>query len=328
MAPGCRLEGMDHSHHALDSLGGLSEGRIVGLMGTDVRVVAWARTQEAATTAQEAAFEEMVRLQSIFSIYDPTSAISRWRRGEDFEVPDELTIALGQARHWFDQSGHAFHPASRALHARWQRAATEGVVPSRDEMQEMADAIAVLPWEFGAASDEHRIADCSGVDLNAFAKGWIVDNGLGVGSAIGVTRIGVNAGGDLAHLTQDAHWKVGVEDPPRPSDNGADRLCTLSIGSQAVATSGLARRGFRVGDDWFGHVIDPRTGWPVEHVAQVSVVATDAATADALATVCGVLPLDEGIAFVEATDGCEALVVPADKALSPVSTSGWQRLLA
>ena len=124
---------MDHSHHALDSLGGLSEGRIVGLMGTDVRVVAWARTQEAATTAQEAAFEEMVRLQSIFSIYDPTSAISRWRRGEDFEVPDELTIALGQARHWFDQSGHAFHPASRALHARWQRAATEGVECRKDK---------------------------------------------------------------------------------------------------------------------------------------------------------------------------------------------------
>lgn len=306
----------------MDALPQLVEGRYHPLLGTDVRIQVWADERRAAVAAEDAAGAEMVRLQQVFSIYDPTSQLSRWRRGQlvaDHHTP-ELTAALTTAHEWFVAGGGTFHPGCRALQDRWRRAAKEGAVPSHDEMQALADAGRALGFrvEDGAVVVD---GDCSGVDLNAFAKGWIVDAAVARAASMpGVVRVGVNAGGDLRHHGRDS-WRVGVENPLNPSDNGADRLCTLQISNQAVATSGLARRGFTVEGQWFGHVVDPRNGWPVQHVAQVSVVAPTAADADALATICGVLPVDESLAFVAGHDGCEVLLVEADGRVTTSSTS-------
>lgn len=68
----------------------------------------------------------------------------------------------------------------------------------------------------------------------------------------------------------------------------------------------------RIGERWYGHVLDPRTGWPVAHVAAATVVAPDAATADALATSLTVLSVAEGMALVDGIPGVEALVVDRD----------------
>lgn len=68
---------------------------------------------------------------------------------------------------------------------------------------------------------------------------------------------------------------------------------------RAVATSGRARRGFRIDGRWYSHVIDPRTGWPVDAPASVSVVAPTAEVADVVATVVGVLGPRDGLAVAE-----------------------------
>jgi FAD:protein FMN transferase len=78
-----------------------------------------------------------------------------------------------------------------------------------------------------------------------------------------------------------------------------------------MATSGLAKRGFRISGTWYSHVIDPRTGWPVDHVSSASVVARNASTADALATVLSVLSPDEGLTWLdEHQPNTPACVVP------------------
>ena len=64
---------------------------------------------------------------------------------------------------------------------------------------------------------------------------------------------------------------------------------TIELRDAGMATSGRARRGYRIGGRWYSHVIDPRTGRTVDDVASVTVVASSAATADVLATLLGVL---------------------------------------
>lgn len=311
---------------------GFSQGHYQPVMGTDLRVQVWAGDRAAAEHAERVLVERIGELSAVFTTWQDDSLLVRWRRGEvDAPPGSELEQVLASAADWFVRGRGSFHPACEALRRRWLEAEATGVVPSREELQDLADGLRDLPWR---AEDGHpgaerivRTGDCSGADLNAFVKGWILDDAIRAARqrVPGTTRIGVNAGGDLRHVGWGS-WRVGVEDPLRPSDNGADRLCTIAVANQAVATSGLARRGFRVGDRWFGHVVDPRTGWPVDHVAQVSVAAPDAATADVLATICGVLPLDEGIALVEQQAGAEALVVGARG--EQVTTPGWEALLA
>jgi hypothetical protein len=150
-------------------------------------------------------------------------------------------------------------------------------------------ASAPLPFE---VREGRLTGDCSGVDLNAIAKGAAVD--ASVIAAVGladVTAVLVNAGGDLRRHGPGS-VVVDVGDPGDPHDD-APALATWELSQGAVATSSGVRRGFRVGERWYGHVLDPRTGLPIAGTLQATVVAPDAATADAAATAALVLPPDD-----------------------------------
>jgi thiamine biosynthesis lipoprotein len=152
------------------------------------------------------------------------------------------------------------------------------------------------------------IGDCSMVEVNAIAKGYIVDRALAAARALGpALDISVNAGGDLAHRGQQ-DLRVGIEDPIRPYDNEPP-LTSVHIRDEGLATSGRSRRGVRIGGRWYGHVIDPATGMPVEEIASITVVAADAVRADVLATVAGVRPPRDAAATIEELGGHAGLVV-------------------
>ena len=113
----------------------------------------------------------------------------------------------------------------------------------------------------GAGTDVSilRHADCGALDLHSIAKGWAVDRLVDAAMACdGVSRAIVNAGGDLRH-DGDGTMRVGVEDPNAIADNRtpADRI---EVSRRAVATSGIARRQFVIGDRRYSRLIDPRTG--------------------------------------------------------------------
>ncbi|MGB7963967.1 MAG: FAD:protein FMN transferase [Propionicimonas sp.] len=255
--------------------------------------------------AEHAILAEFSRLDAVFSTYRSDSELSRWALAGG-GCSAELTEVLIAAEYWWQASRGAFHPAIGAFRALWLRAAERGEPPAREALAALADS---RPLPFRVVDGRVRqVGDCSGVDLNALAKGYIVDQAVAAGMAVpGVSSVVVNAGGDLVHAGA-GRIEVGIEDPSRPYDNLPPRWRT-SVENGALATSGLARRGFRVSGTWFGHVIDPRTGLPVEHTASVSVRAPQAMDADALATICGVLPAGEALAFLADRDGCECLIV-------------------
>ncbi len=293
-----------------------SRGVYHPLLGTNVeiRVVAASAVgaQELAEAGEQAAVAEMVRLQSVFSVFDPGSELSRWRSGGDLEPSAELAEVLEAAEHWWAESGGAFHPATARLRQRWLRAEAEQRVPSPDELGGLARELRSLPFtvEEGTVT---RTGDCSGLDLNAIAKGYIVDRGVAAAAACdGVRDVLVNAGGDLRHIGAGP-VRVGVEDPRSP---GGEPIRVVELGEAAMATSGPVHRGFRIGERWFGHVLDPRTGWPVAERPSTTVQAPDAMTADALATVVGVL---------DWTDAVRVLMTVPESAAITIDPSGAVR---
>ena len=75
-------------------------------------------------------------------------------------------------------------------------------------------------------------------------------------------------------------WQVGISHPLSPGV----RLATISLNDRAVGTSGSGRQSFVFEGKRYGHIIDPRTGWPADHFLSVTVLAEQAVQADALAT--------------------------------------------
>ena len=277
-----------------------------GLLGTVVELRVTAADEEEAELVDGVVIAEIERLVAVLSARDERSELRRWARGEVTEPSSELAAVLASAEEWTRRSGGAFDPrVGRAVDV-WSRAAADGRVPDADEL--------------GRAVEGTPDAPPGIVDLSAIAKGWIVDRAVALGgSQTGVGSLTVNAGGDLRHVGGGS-IVVGIEDPHRPYDN-APPLVAVRLGQGALATSGGARRGWRIDGRWYPHVLDPRTGRPVDRVASASVLAPDAATADVVATVLTVAEIDEGLAFVEGLEGVEALVVARDGTVS--RSPGW-----
>ncbi len=260
---------------------------------------------------------EMARLESIFSAFDEDSVLSRWRRGTTVDHAEFATV-MAAALGWQLESRGAYNPLVGVLSRRWETAVATAVVPSYDEMAELAASIAVPRFEVDG-STVSAIDDCSELNLNALAKGYIVDRAAATAMAAGARSVVVNAGGDLAHRGCGA-VHAGIENPRRPYDNEPP-LVVVEVANGALATSGSARRGFVVGDQRFGHVVDPGTGWPVESILSISVSAPDAVTADVLATVAGVGSPSSAIDYLDSRVDAEGFVV--DPGGAQFCTGGW-----
>lgn len=269
----------------------------------------------AAAQAAEVAFATIAELESVFSAYDEASDLQRWKRGQLTDLSSSFCRVMADALAWQERSEGAFNPLIGVLTDRWRRAGDVGAMPSTDELGHLADTIRRPRFTLDVDGRPRPIGDVGPLTLNAFAKGWIVDRAaeaaLAASPSLGVV---VNAGGDLRH-TGPGSVPAGVENPLRPFDNEPP-VAVVSIAREGLATSGRARRGIHVAGRWFGHVIDPRTGWPADAVASISVIAADAATADVVATIAGVEPAVHAPARADRF-GAACLVIGADGAHHP-----------
>lgn len=146
------------------------------------------------------------------------------------------------------------------------------------------------------------------IDLGGIAKGWIVDKVADSLRPFGPAL--VDAGGDVRATGKASGlpWPVAVADPHRPERD----LALVELADEAIATSSVGRRRWRVGEEWMHHIIDPRTQRPsTSDVHTVSVVGESARAAEVQAKVVLLLGSEAGAADLEAR-GASAVVVLLD----------------
>jgi FAD:protein FMN transferase len=253
---------------------------------------------------------EIERLENIFSVYLPSSDLSQWKHAPlgtneaslKAQVHPELCEVLALAEHWRLQTSGCFTPLADEFTKCWRDAEAKQLVPSSGELEALCTATAEPRYVVDAKTgDVTKTGDCSLLSLHAIAKGWIVDRAAELAMRNEqVAAVLVNIGGDLRLCGNGemATSVVAIENPLRAYDNEPP-IGQIRLSSGGLCTSGGSRRGFRIADRWYSHVIDPRTGYPVDSIASASVLAHDATTADAIATMLSVVEPAEGLAFVE-----------------------------
>ncbi len=137
-----------------------------------------------------------------------------------------------------------------------------------------------------------------GVDPTGYVKGWAAQRAVDALDSVEVAGALVNAAGDIASIRSTTPFRIGIA---HPVERG-ELACVVELPG-AIATSGNYERG--------AHLIDPRSGRPVESVASASVTGPDLGLADALATALAVAG-GEGLTMFDAIDGYEAFVVLCD----------------
>lgn len=146
------------------------------------------------------------------------------------------------------------------------------------------------------------------IDLGAIAKGYAVDQAVKRLKGLGVQSALVNAGGNIYCLGKKGNrkWHIGVRHP-RKSD---EIIFYLDLENQAAATSGDYEQFFILDKKRYNHIIDPKTGYPVDNkIASATIVAQDATTSDGLSTTMFVLGKEKGLELANKIDGVEVKIV-------------------
>ncbi len=311
------------------------------VLGTSFRLIVLCASQEEAAACERRALDAIEAHRRVLSTWEPESELSRlnalpWTERKDVELSPTLGSALKQALRWHGRTGGVFDVYLGELHDLWREAARTGQEPPAAELARLAEAarggpgFSVARRRVGTRSVELLTCERAGrFDVDGFAKGLIIDQALAaaVRGAQGLEGALLEVGGDLRTWGSGAPgmrapWTVDVADPAEPADN-APPLCRIALRDRAVASSGGYARPLQVGGRRRMQIFDPRTGRPAEHVLGATVVAADAAAADALATTLCVLPPDEGLKVAAA---CEAECLIVDREGKRHASPGWQAL--
>jgi thiamine biosynthesis lipoprotein len=168
------------------------------------------------------------------------------------------------------------------------------------------------------------------LDLCGIAKGHALDRIVVALTDLGLTDFLLELGGEVhasGRHPAGRDWQVGVE---RPGMGAGGVQCVVALGGMALATSGDAINSYRHGGRRYSHIIDPLTRQPTDTpLASVTVLATTAMTADALATGLYAMGPERGPAYAEGA-GVEALFLTKDgDTLRAITTAGFgARILA
>ncbi len=265
-----------------------------------------------ARRAMNAGRAEVVACELALSRFDGQSDLSRLNslNGEWVPVDERLVSALEAALLAREATGGRFDPTILpALVAAGYDRSFEQVTPRAPRV--------VRSWRAGAAIEIDserrcvRIEAGAAVDLGGIGKGFSADRALRAMRAAWPQLRGglVDLGGDIAvwgDSPDGGRWRVGIADPREP---GAS-LGVLRIAAGGVATSGRDQRRFGLRNE-LHHLIDPTTGVPARGgPLAVTVVAADAAAAEAHATALAVTAARAARAYVAERPGLGALVVP------------------
>ncbi len=242
--------------------------------------------------AAVSALDLVESLESQMTVYRDSSEISDINRTafeEDVPVEPRLFELLRQALDISHQTGGAFDITSGPLSRVWGFHRREGRVPSAEDLE---PALGCVGSRWVSLDERHATIRflAPGVELNlgGIGKGYALDRCRELLELKGVSDFLMHGGhssvvavGDRSQASGDEPgWTVAVRHPLRTEQ----RLLEVKLRNEALGTSGTAKQFFYHRGKRFGHILDPRTGFPADGVLSATVLAKDATTADALAT--------------------------------------------
>lgn len=149
------------------------------------------------------------------------------------------------------------------------------------------------------------------IGFGGIGKGYAAYRAKQVMERLGIENGLVNASGDLmawGSPPQGGDWEVMVRDP----ENRDQPLLKFTIPNGSVVTSGNYENYTIIDGKRLSHIVDPRTGWPVEALKCVSVICPNPELADALATAISVMGVEDGLAMVNRLEGIECIIIDKD----------------
>jgi thiamine biosynthesis lipoprotein len=262
------------------------------------------------------AFDEVDRIDRLMSHYKSDSVLSRINREaalHPVRVETELFDFIDEAMRYNRDSSGAFDITVGPLMKAWGFFRGDGAIPTPEALAAARESVGARHVILNRASRTISF-DREGVelDLGGIAKGYAVDRVVALLRERHVSAALVSAGGStiygLGVPPGGASWKVAVQDPIDASRTAFE----VGLKDRAVSIAGTSEKSFEVDGIRYSHIMDPRTGMPVQGLLSVAVLTGSGTAGDALDDALFVLGPEHSRAYMRKFPGTEAIFfVPA-----------------
>jgi thiamine biosynthesis lipoprotein len=284
-----------------DKLIRYEDGRVS--MACTYSIIAYGREGQEIKQIVREALDEVDRIDRLMSHYkkdSPLSEINRKASKGPVRVEPELFDFISECIKYSRESDGAFDITVGPLMKAWGFFRDEGRLPSDSELSK---ARLKTGYRHIILNEKERTVrfDRDGVelDLGGIAKGYAVDRAVRLLKSRGIERALVSAGGStiygLGSPPDSPGWEIQIQDPIDHRKTAA----TISLNNRALSVSGSYEKFFEVDGVRYSHIMDPRTGMPVQDILSVAVITETGTAGDALDNVFYVLGIEKSRKLLE-----------------------------
>lgn len=254
-------------------------------MGTPCAVHLYADSADRAAIGADAAAAEVLRLEHKYSRYRPDSFLAEINdaamAGRDVRIDRETATLLDHAFGCHVLSQGRFDITSGILREAWDF--SDDVLPTPERVERLLPRIGMdkLTWRSPWLSFDRAGME---LDLGGVVKEYAADRAAEACRREGLDHGLVDLGGDIRIVGPQPDgqpWRIGIRHPVEPETP----MAIMELGCGGVASSGGYERFIEVDGVRYGHILDPRTGWPVRGLSAVSVAAESCLAAGSASTI-------------------------------------------
>lgn len=294
---------------------------------TKTDIVGYGETKDAFEAQAKQLREKLVYYNNLYDIYHDYEGINNIKTINDnagtapVEVEPEIINLLKFSKEMYEKTDGQINIAMGSVLSIWH--------DYREEGSENPENAKIPPMEdLKAASMHTNIEDIiideeastvyladpeMSLDVGSIGKGYAVQRVADYARELGMEDLLLSVGGNVCAVgekTDGSMWRLGIQNPDLESEETYAKK--VDIKDACVVTSGNYQRYYMVDGVRYCHIIDPDTLMPADYFASVSIITTDSGQADALSTAVYNMPFEEGLAFVNAMDGVEAMWIFED----------------
>ena len=284
-------------------------------MGCGFEATVVANDAQQADTFLDAAINNIRRIEALISSWDENSQTGNINRSagiEPVQVDVELFNLIKRSIAISKLTDGAFDITYASMDKVWK---FDGSVTQLPDSNTVKESVRKVGYQNIQLSEDNRSVFLPEkgmkIGFGAIGKGYAADHTMNLLKSLGVTSGIINASGDLRTWGQQPNgepWQIGVKNPL----NKNKVFVLLPLVNQALVTSGNYEKFITIDGKRYAHIIDPRTGYPTSGLTSVTIIASSAELADALATSVFVMGKDVGIDFVNQLKDVECVLVQDD----------------
>jgi len=262
------------------------------IMGSEFQYKLYCKNKSICEKAVRESQEKLNQIDFIFSNYREDSVLTKVNLNAAISavtVPAEFIDLTEQSIYYSEFTNGAFDITVGKLYGLWKKSSAVNQVPEKSQIESALKCTGYKNIQLDMEKNTVSFnSNCLELDFGAIGKGYAVEEDVKIVKSHGIKKGLINFSGNIYALdrqTGEKGWEVGVNDP----FNKSSVVDFIYINKLGVATSGDYEKYFLINGKRYSHIIDTHTGYPVENLSSVTVLADSATKADALSTAFSVM---------------------------------------